>query len=148
MCVSFFNGRASGIYIGRTPCPPQRFWWGGNLMAHLPWTQITQCLSLLWFPSRFDRTMTFPPIISPLDQTQSWVWLSNFAAQCGHPTSVGRYQQWGQGPMQRLSCNGPGIRPRSWSFDSSQVTALCSQGWDPLLMLMKCGYRLKSPKSF
>lgn len=31
--------------------------------------------------SRFDGTITFPPIISPLDQTQSWVWLSNLAAQ-------------------------------------------------------------------
>ena len=34
-----------------------------------------------YFISRFDGTITFPPIISPLDQTQSWVWLSNLAAQ-------------------------------------------------------------------
>ena len=39
------------LFPNTTPCPPQRLWRGGNLMAHLPWTQTTQCVSLLWFPS-------------------------------------------------------------------------------------------------
>lgn len=93
MCICFSIRKGKWNLDGKDSFALPEALEGGNLMAHLPWTQITQCVSLcdFYFISRFDGTITFLQLFHHLIRLNlgcgSQAWLPN-GFLCGALSTV------------------------------------------------------------